>query len=103
MRRTLTITACVATALALAAGPATAGEWNANGQRTGAYENGKASICHFSGLDEGFVRDVEDDPDPFTHTQNYGQIVRQLGQAAAKAMVGTPADSCNPNAGGGGH
>lgn len=89
MKRTLTIGVCATAALTLSAGPALAGEWNAQGERTGAYEKPAKSECFFSGLDEDFATGTSD-ADPFTHTQNFGQLVRMFGP-----MGGVPGTACN--------
>ena len=89
MKRALTIAVSAAAALTLGAGAASAGEWNARGERTGAYEKGATSECFFSGLDEDFATGVSDG-DPFTHTQNFGQIVRMFGPQG-----GVPGTACN--------
>lgn len=99
MKRMLTVATSTAALAILAAGPAVAGEWNRNGDRTGAYEKGAASACFFSGLDEDFVRGVDSDGDPFTKTQNYGQIIAMLGPELGMAVAPSPGLACNPNGG----
>ena len=89
MKRALAITVLTTATLTVSTGSALAGEWNARGERTGAYEKPAASECFFSGLDEDSVTG-ESDGDPFTHTQSFGQLVRMFGP-----MGGVPGTACN--------
>jgi hypothetical protein len=84
MSKKLLVTAvCVVTLGGLNAS-AFAGEITGNGKSTPIRDGVAASECAFSGRDD-------DDPDPFTHTQSFGQLVSMFGP-----MGGVPGQACNP-------
>jgi hypothetical protein len=74
--------------LAAAIGTATAfaGEITGNGKETGMREHAN-SECAFSGLDDP-------DPDPFVHTQSWGQLPKEVRDAIT-AEGGSPGIACN--------
>jgi hypothetical protein len=83
--------------IAIAAGPAAAGEITGNGKPAQGASHAN-SICAFSGQN-----DTPDDPFPEGgRVQNYGQLVR----VGLKGEVPSPGDACNGHtgflAGGGG-
>jgi len=82
-RRLLAVAVCAAAIPGLSAGSAFAGEVTGNGKDTPIRDGVAKSECAFSGLD-----DV--DPDPFTHTQSWGQLVKLSGP-----MGGVPGVACN--------
>ena len=86
--------------LAGAAGTASAGEINGNGEPTGAVGNAR-SICMYSGLEDG----SEGGPSGPGTTQNWGQIPKQVRDVIAQQGE-HPGDACNGHtgflAGGGG-
>jgi hypothetical protein len=84
MRRMLLVSVAGAAAATLSGAPAFAGEITGNGKSTPIRSGVAASECAFSGLDDP-------DPDPFTHTQSFGQLVRMFGP-----MGGVPGEACNP-------
>src|SRR5829696_6517894 len=107
--RTIMIgTAAAGAALIFAAGPASAGEVNGNGDPTQG-PNHANSICVFSGLEDG-----EENPNVFgpgAPPQNWGHVQQAERAAGAtpadlKASGFQPGDSCNGHtgflAGGGG-
>jgi hypothetical protein len=75
-------------AAAIATGTAFAGEVTGNGKDTPIRDGVAKSECAFSGLDEAFSG--PDDPDAFTHTQSWGQLVKLFGP-----MGGVPGEACN--------
>jgi hypothetical protein len=101
---TITIgTAAARAALIFAAGPASAGELNGNGDPTQGPTHAR-SICVFSGLEDG-----EEDPNapsgPGAPPQNWGHIPKEL-KPILTANGESPGDACNGHtgffAGGGG-
>jgi hypothetical protein len=87
-RRLLAVAVCAAAIPGLSAGSAFAGEVTGNGKDTPIRDGVAKSECAFSGLDEAFSG--PDDPDPFTHAQSWGQLVKQFGP-----MGGVPGVACN--------
>ena len=87
-KKLLVAAVCAATFGALNAS-AFAGEITGNGKSTPIRSGVAASECAFSGLDDP-------DPDPFTHTQSFGQLVSMFGP-----MGGVPGVACNPTRSGG--
>jgi hypothetical protein len=87
-RKTL-VAAVSAAALGSLSGSAFAGEVTGNGKSTPIRAGVAASECAFSGLDDP-------DPDVFTHTQSFGQLVSMFGP-----MGGVPGFACNPTRAGG--
>jgi hypothetical protein len=85
MRRKIFASAvCAAAVAALTCAPAFAGEITGTGKSTPIRSGVAASECAFSGLDDP-------DPDVFTHTQSFGQLVSMFGP-----MGGVPGVACNP-------
>src|SRR3954452_21172388 len=101
----VTAAAAAGAALILAAGPASAGEINGNGQPPGGEGLGAAhanSICAFSGLEDG---DGAGFPGPgAAPPQNWGRV-QQAGRAEGttvkhlKPSGSQPGDSCNGHRG----
>jgi hypothetical protein len=90
MSKRVLLALAVCTAIAgFSAGTALAGEVTGNGKSTPIRDGVAQSECAFSGLDEAFSG--PDDPDPFTHAQSFGQLVKQFGP-----MGGVPGEACNP-------
>jgi hypothetical protein len=102
IRPILVAPASATAALALSAGPATAGEINGNGQPPGGEGLGAAhahSICAFSGLEDGDGGPV---PGPGNAPpQNWGHSKEFFGSTPAerKASGFQPGDSCNGHSG----
>src|SRR3954466_3377745 len=97
----VTAAAAAGAALILAAGPASAGALNGNGQPPGGEGLGAAhanSICAFSGLEDG---DGAGFPGPGgAPPQNCGHSKAAFGTPqAAKASGSQPGDSCNGHSG----
>jgi hypothetical protein len=88
-RALLLVAVCALVVAGVSANAAFAGEVTGNGKSTPIRDGVAQSECAFSGLDEAFSG--EDDPDAFTHSQSFGQLVRMFGP-----MGGVPGEACNP-------
>jgi hypothetical protein len=76
MRKLFASAVCAAAVAALSGAPAFAGEITGTGESTPIRSGVAASECAFSGLDDP-------DPDVFTHTQSFGQLVSMFGPMGA--------------------
>jgi hypothetical protein len=94
-KRLSLVVALLAVVAGLSANAAFAGEVTGSGKSTPIRDGVAQSECAFSGLDEAFAGEP-DDPDAFTKTQSWGQLVKMFGP-----MGGEPGVACNPVRSGG--
>jgi hypothetical protein len=90
MKKTLVGVAFCAAMVLGSGGAAFAGERGGNGQPTAAPEHAK-SLCAFSGLEDF---DFEGDVQPGV-TQNWGQIIKEVGPLGGAANVPFAEEGCN--------
>ena len=88
-RKCVTVVAGLTAILVAGAGSASAGEITGNGEPL---DVKGASICAYSGQNDGFHTQ---DPDDTDRVQSFGQLVKAYGP-----LGGIPGMACNPNGGG---